>query len=46
MPLATYTDESQAEYLFTDDTLTAEALRGQLKIPDAVEVIDSTKWRH
>lgn len=46
MPLTTYSDEFQSEFLFVDDTLTAETLRKLFEIPAAVEVIDTSHWRH
>lgn len=46
MPLPTYTTTNQAEFLFADDTLTAEKLRKIFGVPAECEVFDTTPRKH
>lgn len=46
MPLPTYSDENQTEYLFADNTVNAESLRKRFEIPATVEITETTNWLH
>lgn len=46
LELTTYTDKNRREFLFDNDSLTAEKLRSTFNIPPQVKIIDTSNWLH